>query len=515
MLEIKNLEIKNLDGKEIVKDINFTLKENDKLAIIGEEGNGKSTLLKSIYDYNKIKSYACITNGKIIKNNLKFGYLEQFLDDKWNDYNVEQFFLKENLDSEINFEIYSNIYLIKRIFNELNLNDSYLNEDKKIKTLSGGEKVKLQLAKLILNKSDVLLLDEPTNDIDVDTLLWLEEFIQKQIIPVIYVSHDEILLEKTSNAILHIEKINNKENSRVTYEHIGYKEYIEKRQHLIKRQDSIAQNEKREYNKQLDKFRNMYEKVNHELNTVSRQMPSKGRLLKKKMKAVKSFEKRLSKVELTKRPEIEEHIVAKFHNEDNIYDKKVVLDFFIKELKIKEKILSNNVMLKVIGKEKLCIIGENGCGKTTLLKKIYDAMKDRLDIKVGYMPQNYDEIFENYKTPVDFLTKEYTKEEKTTVMTYLSSMKFTNEEIIGNISNLSGGQKAKLFIVDLIMQKCNVLLLDEPTRNLSPLSIPIINKLLEEYNGAIISVSHDRRYIMQVCDTVYELNSNGLMKVKW
>ena len=289
MLEVNKLEIKTLDGKEIVKGVNFTLKENDKLAIIGEEGNGKSTLLKCIYDYNMIKSYAHIVSGKIVKNNLKLGYLEQFLNDKWNDNTVEEFFLKDTPDGEVNFEAYSYMYMVQKIFKDLSLNEIYLEENKKIGTLSGGEKVKLQLAKLVLNEPDVLLLDEPTNDLDVETLNWLEEFILNQTVPIIYISHDEVLLENTSNAILHIEKINNKQNSRVTYEHIGYKEYIEKRQHLITRQESIAQNEKREYNKQLEKFRRMYEKVNHELNTVSRQMPSKGRLLKKKMKAVKSF----------------------------------------------------------------------------------------------------------------------------------------------------------------------------------------------------------------------------------
>ena len=513
MLEVNKLEIKTLDGKEIVKGVNFTLKENDKLAIIGEEGNGKSTLLKCIYDYNMIKSYAHIVSGKIVKNNLKLGYLEQFLNDKWNDNTVEDFFLKDTPDGEVNFEAYSYMYMVQKIFKDLSLNEIYLEENKKIGTLSGGEKVKLQRAKLVLNEPDVLLLDEPTNDLDVETLNWLEEFILNQTVPIIYISHDEVLLENTSNAILHIEKINNKQNSRVTYEHIGYKEYIEKRQHLITRQESIAQNEKREYNKQLEKFRRMYEKVNHELNTVSRQMPSKGRLLKKKMKAVKSFEKRLDSIELTKRPDIEEQIIAKFHNDDDIHNKKVILDFKLDCLYVGNKLLCKNIDLQVVGKEKVCIIGENGCGKTTLLKKIYENLKQRKDIKVGYMPQNYDDIFKNYKSPIEFLTKEYTKEEKTTAITYLSSMKFTNDEIFSDISDLSGGQKAKLFIVDLIMQKCNVLILDEPTRNLSPLSTPLINNLLKEYSGAIISVSHDRKYIAQVCDTFYLLNTMGLTKM--
>lgn len=512
MLEVKNLTINDLNGKEIIKNVNFTLNKNDKLAIIGEEGNGKSTLLKYIYNYDLVKDYVDIVDGKIIKNNIKLGYLEQFLNYMWNDYSVLEFFLKENVDSNINFEIYSHIYIIEKIFKDLRLNTLYLDEDKKIGNLSGGEKVKLQLAKLIFSNPDVLLLDEPTNDLDVETLIWLEDFIKAQTIPVIFISHDKLLLENVSNAILHIERINNKQNSRVTYENIGYKEYIIKRQYLLDRQENIAQNERREYNKQLEKFRRMYDKVNHELNNVSRQMPSKGRLLKKKMKSVKAFEKRLDKVEIARRPEVEEHIVAKFHNEDNIHDKKVILDFYTPELVIDNSVLSQNINLKVIGKEKVCIIGKNGCGKTTLIKEIYNVLKSRKDIKVGYMPQNYEDIFLKYKTPIEFLTKEYTKEERTSAITYLNSMKFTNDEIFGDISNLSGGQKAKLFIVDLIMKKCNVLLLDEPTRNLSPLSTPVINNLLKDYKGAIISVSHDRIYILEVCDSIYILDEKGLKK---
>ncbi|MDD3304431.1 MAG: ATP-binding cassette domain-containing protein [Clostridia bacterium] len=512
MLEVKKLEIRNLKGSEIVKDVNFTLKENDKLAIIGEEGNGKSTLLKAIYDKRMIEDYASIASGEIIHNGAKLGYLEQFLNKEWNDKTVEEFFLREKPDSEIDFESYANLYQLEKIMRNLNLEESYLQSNKKIGTLSGGEKVKLQLAKIVWKEPDVLLLDEPTNDLDIATLMWLENFILTQTIPILYISHDEVLLENTANAILHIEKINNKENARVTYEHIGYVEYVDKRIHLLNRQESIAQNEKREHEKQLEKFRKMYERVNHELNTVSRQDPSKGRLLKKKMKAVKSFEKRLDNTELTKRPEVEEQVKAKFHNDDAIHDKKVVLNFSLEQLEVGGKELSQHIILQVIGKEKVCIIGENGCGKTTLLKCIYDSVKERTDIKFGYMPQNYDDIFESYKTPMDFLTKEYTKEEKTNAMTYLSSMKFTNQEILGKISNLSGGQKAKLFLVGLIMQKCDVLLLDEPTRNLSPLSIPVINTLLQNYNGSIISVSHDRKYITQVCDTVYYLDKNGLQK---
>ena len=161
--------------------------------------------------------------------------------------------------------------------------------------------------------------------------------------------------------------------------------------------------------------------------------------------------------------------------------------------------------MQVIGNEKIGIIGNNGSGKTTLLKKIYQEMRQRKDITVGYMPQDYNELLDPNITPEQFLNPEGKKDGQTLARTYLASMKFIPEETVGKIETLSGGQKAKLFLVKLMIDNYDVLLLDEPTRNLSPLSNPVIRSLLKEYEGAIISVSHDRKYIKEVCDRVYKI----------
>ena len=228
MLDIKNLTLKTIKGeKEIIKDLNLTINDNDKIAIIGEEGNGKSTLLKCIYNQDLIKDYIIVT-GKIVKNNLNIGYLEQFLDSEWNTQLVSEYFLKDEACSEIDYEKYSEIYKLDSIFKKLNLDyDKF--ENNLIGNLSGGEKVKIQIAKILLNSPDLLLLDEPTNDIDIETLEWLEKFILESKVPVVFISHDEVLLENVANGILHLEQINNKTKAKYTIEHIGYKEYIEKR----------------------------------------------------------------------------------------------------------------------------------------------------------------------------------------------------------------------------------------------------------------------------------------------
>lgn len=348
-----------------------------------------------------------------------------------------------------------------------------------------------------------MLLDEPTNDLDIETLEWLENFILSNDKPIIYISHDETLLERTANCILHLEQLENKTKSKWTYEHIGYASYVEKRRNLIDRQNQMAKNDEKEHQKQVDKMNRIYQSVEYKQETITRQNPGKGRLLAKKMKTVKALEKRLDEKELTKKIHPEEAIFGKFHNDEEIHSSKVILDYKQPELKIGDKVVKRDVEIKVIGNQKWCILGKNGSGKTTLMKEIYIALKDRSDIKVGYMPQNYDDELELDISPVDFLNVNRTKEKEQTARTYLASMKLTKEEMLHPISELSGGQKAKVFLVKLMMEENNVLLLDEPTRNLSPLSNPVIRNLLKEFTGAIISVSHDRKYIEEVCDHIY------------
>ena len=158
----------------------------------------------------------------------------------------------------------------------------------------------------------------------------------------------------------------------------------------------------------------------------------------------------------------------------------------------------------------MTILGPNGVGKTTLLRKIAEELSQRDDIKAEYMPQNYEEILDLDMTPVDFLDKSGDKEERTRIRTYLGSLKYTADEMEHPIRELSGGQKAKVLLLSMSLSGANVLILDEPTRNFSPLSGPVIRKMLREFPGAIISISHDRKYIDEVCDKIYELDYSGL-----
>lgn len=498
MLEIKDLSI-SISNRYIIKNLNLVLNSGDKLAIIGEEGKGKSTILKAILG---ICEYAEISGTINFKNN-KIGYLEQSMnDDTLNKIVYDYLFINEN-------DYYDKVNNLYKYLELIKLNDEILNQ--KINTLSGGEKVKISILKLLLNEYDILFLDEPTNDLDIETLEWLESFINNTNKPVMYVSHDETLLSNTANMILHLEQLSQKSDCMHTLLKIDYDTYVEQRLRKVEKQTQVAKSEKRKFNIQQDKLRKIMQKVEYQQNTISRGDPHGAQLLKKKMHSLKSQEKKLDSTELTEIPNVEESINF-FFEDVEIPKTKNIINLDIEELKIFDKVLSKNIKLNVIGNVHLCIIGKNGVGKSTLIKIIYEELKNRSDIKIGYMPQTYDDILNNYEYVLDFICPNGSKDDITKARMFLGNMKFTKEEMLSKIKSLSNGTKAKLFLLKFVLDECNVLILDEPTRNVSPLSNPVIRKVLSDFKGTIISVSHDRKYINEVVDALYTLTPNGLIK---
>ncbi|HBR30513.1 MAG: ATP-binding cassette domain-containing protein [Eubacteriales bacterium] len=506
MLQVKKLTIthtKNL--KILIEDLNFTLNEGDRAVIIGEEGNGKSTLLKLIYNKELVRSYIDYT-GEIVKNNTKLGYLAQELTSEQKDMSVSAYF------SQIQGCFETTPADLSLIARQIGLSLEFFYSGQCIRTLSGGEKIKLQMAGILIEHPDVLLLDEPSNDIDIETLEWLERFIISCKKPVLYVSHDETLIEKTANMIIHIELVRRKTLPRNTVARMLYGHYIERRLSKLAHQKQVAVKEKSDFEKQQEKLQKIMQKVEHHQNAISRKDPHGGRMLKKKMKNVKSLEKRFEKEfeNRTQIPDTEEAIMIMFDDDIGVPNGKTILDFKKDRLYLGERLLSENIELNIVGGRKICIVGKNGVGKTTLLKKIAEELLERRDIKASYMPQNYEEILDYDKTPVEFLSVTGEKYEVTKIKNYLGSVKYTTDEMERTVSEMSGGQKAKLLFMKMILEKSNVLILDEPTRNFSPISNPVIREVLKEYKGAIICVSHDRKFISEVCDTVYRMTEKGL-----
>ena len=503
MLELQNVTIQMRgDDRTLVENFSFALAETDKAVIIGEEGNGKSTLLEFIYDKELIEDY-CDFRGTVRQDG-KAGYLTQTASDDMLNTAVSDLFAEK--------EYYTHI----RMLEQLDIPLEMIFSDRKLSTFSGGEKVKLRLALILMDDPDVLLLDEPTNDLDIEALEWMETFIRSSRIPILFVSHDETLIENCANVIIHMEQLRGKKTPRISVVRCSYSEYLEFRAGSFEHQRMVAQKQRDDYDRQMERWRQIYNKVDHEQSSISRGDPSGGRLLKKKMHSVLSLGRRLEREaeEFTEFPETETAILTKFDPNITIPTGKTVIDLKLDRLQAGDSLLAENVSLFVAGPEHIGITGRNGAGKSTLLDIIWNELKDRKDIAAAYMPQDYSDVLDYELSPVEYLARHYSKDEVTKARTYMGSMRFTRPEMTGKIGELSGGQKAKILFLDMVLKNANVLVLDEPTRNFSPLSCPVIRDALRNYGGAIISISHDRKYLSEVCDRVLELDSQGLHETR-
>ena len=229
MLQSRNVSIYiSKDDRLLVDDFSFSLNQSDKVAIIGEEGNGKSTLLKLLYSEELTGDYAHYT-GEIIRDGL-LAYLPQFMGENEQHLTVTEYLADTDFYDDYN------------IINSLGLEYELLFSTQQISTLSGGEKIKIQLLKLLSKKPDVLLLDEPSNDLDIDTLIFLESFIRDSSIPIIFISHDEMLISSCANVIIHIEQLIRKTRCSITVSRLAYEDYLKFRNLQFDRQN---QREKR------------------------------------------------------------------------------------------------------------------------------------------------------------------------------------------------------------------------------------------------------------------------------
>ncbi len=507
MLQIKELTITmRKDLRTLVEGLTLSLNPGDKLAVIGEEGDGKSTLLKLLYDQNLVEGYA-EWSGSIQKDGMLLGYLSQEVEPEEGGLSGYEFCCRHPAFLE------SAPKELSSAAAQLGLSTELFYTDRPVGTLSGGEKVKLRMALLSLARPDIFLLDEPSNDLDVETLEWLEDFIRNCPKPVVFISHDELLLENAANCVLHLEQLRRKTLPRWTLARVGYRQYVQERLQSFQKQAQNAKKERDEDRKRQEKLRRIEQRVQHELDTISRANPGGGRLLKKKMKSVKSMEHRFlrERGDMTEFPDTEEAILAGFDQELSLPMGKPVLDLNLPRLTAPDgTLLAENIRLCLRGPQHVCLTGKNGAGKTTLLRRIAGELLPRRDIKAAYMPQDYAETIDQSLTPVEFLADSGEKRLLTQAKTYLGSMKYTPEECGHSIAQLSGGQKAKLFFLKMILDKNNVLILDEPTRNFSPLSGPVIREILQNFGGCVISVSHDRKFIKEAGGKVYTLTSKGL-----
>ena len=503
MLTVRNLTIVHKkDLTALCENLSFTVSPGERIAVIGEEGNGKSTLLRAVAGDASIHAYCEITGQ--ITNTFSFGFLPQELPECKRDMTAYDYFCEdESFFDKTPGEL-------GELASRLRIPADVFYSEQRMKDFSGGERIKLQLARLLFASPQLLLLDEPSNDLDMDTVRWLEEFLVSCHLAVLFISHDEALLSRAATGILLLERLRRRQVPRSSVSRQGYQEFVKSRADLFAHQEQVARKEREEYKEKMERYAQIRNRVEHEQNVISRRDPQGGRLLKKKMHAVMATGRRFEREaeNMTAMPESEEAIFAKLAC-DPLPSSKNVLSLDLPALTVEGTALSENVRLTVSGREKVAVTGRNGAGKSTLLRLIRDRLKGRTDIRVFYMPQDPGDLLDLDKTPLDMLAVSGDKAERDKNSVALGSMKFTAEEMHHPCRGLSGGQKAKLMFLMMANSNANVLLLDEPTRNLSPLSGPVIRQLFDGYEGCIIAVTHDRAFISSVCTREERLDPDG------
>lgn len=504
---------KQFVGQSILEKISFTIDNKDKIGLIGLNGAGKSTIIKIMLGKERIDS-----GNVFVNNNIVIGYLSQkhdfedqkntIIEELYTVFNEEKEILdkinylnnklkfNENIN-EILSEIeklntkyealdgYSVDYKVKQVITGLELNHI---ENSLICELSGGEKTRLTLAKLLLKNPDLLILDEPTNHLDLVSIEWLEDYLKKYNKAFLIVSHDRIFLDNVCSKIFELE-------NKKLYKYNGnFSDFILQKEMILK-------GELKRYEKEQEKIKKLEEYI--ERNRAGRMA-----------KQAKGRQKILDRIESPTDPifnpnRMKLKFKAKNSSGDNVLELKNISKTF------DNKKVLNNINFKLYKGEKVGIIGKNGIGKSTLLKIITNGLKadsgeiilgSRVDL--GYYDQDHQNLYpentilQEINTSINY-TEQYLR-------TVAGGFLFTADDVLKKISTLSGGEKVRVSFIKLLQNEPNLLLLDEPTNHLDIYSIEILEDALEQFDGTMLLVSHNRHFLNSVCNTIYMLDENGL-----
>ena len=501
--------------KIILSDISFSLNEGEKLGIVGVNGAGKSTLLKIITGQTVPDS-----GNVFIQKNVRFGLLEQNAE-----YDSENTVLDEMLGA------FSHLIKTEKELNELReladggnesaamkfavLHEKFVSDggleyagrckgmlrslglssefwDSPITSLSGGQKTRIALAKLLISDPDIILLDEPTNHLDIDSIMWLEKFLSSCRKTVIVVSHDRYFLCKTTNRTLEIE------NTKGRLYGGNYDYYIAEK----KREREILEHQYKNQQKEIARIEAYIEQQrrwNRERNII----------------AAESRQKQLDKMERVEAPSrLPDNIRMKFTEaEESGFD---VLSVRKLSKSYPGKKLFSDLSFEVKKRDRFFIIGHNGCGKSTLLKILnHTVMQDSGVFEFGYnvSPGYYDQENQNLNpsnTVIEELWDCYPQLTQTEIRNALALFLFRGDDIFKQISILSGGEKARITFAKLMLSKYNLLFLDEPTNHLDIMSREVLENALEKFDGTIIAVSHDRYFINKLATRILSFEKDGV-----
>lgn len=514
LIQLNNVT-KNFVVNEVFSNVKMEINDKDRVAIVGRNGAGKSTLLKII------SGEIDFDNGeRTVSKDTTIGYLSQefIVREDLSIYEEMITCFNEIIELEKELEKISYELTSENIENNPGLLDKYdrlqnqvlthkdyhykskINSvlygldfdkevfDKKISTFSGGEKTRLSMAKLLLSEPDLLILDEPTNHLDMENVAWLENYLSSYNGAIVIVSHDRYFIDKVVNVVYNLE--------------FGkLKKYVGNYSNFLRQYEEDYEKNLKEYVSQQKDIKRLEEFVQKNIARASTS------------KMAKSRQKVLDKMEIIDNPRKD--------------DKAANIEFRIKEQSGRDVLIVNDLQVgyeeqvgqkynfSVYKGDRLAIVGKNGIGKSTLIKTIAKKQKKLggniqygSKVSLGYYDQKQAE-FESSKTILNELWDEYPLMKEAEVRTVLGRFLFRGDDVLKIVRDLSGGEKARLQLAKLMLEKNNLLILDEPTNHLDITSKQVLEEALENYEGTILFVSHDRYFINKIANKVFDITEEG------
>lgn len=513
ILSCSNID-KTFVDNHVLKNASFHIEDYEKAAIIGINGAGKSTLLKiitghlsadaGIVTFAKDKNYGYLAQHQAVDSENTI--FDELLTVKQEVLDLEASIRQTEADMkqasgeklELLLKKYANLthrfedingYACKSEITGILKGLGFAEEafDKKVATLSGGQKTRVALGKLLLQKPDLIMLDEPTNHLDLNSIAWLETYLLNYKGAVIIVSHDRYFLDKIATKIIEID------NGIVSSFHGNYSDYAVQKEHLRMEQMNAYLNQQREIKHQ--------EEVIDKLKQFNRE---------KSIRRAESREKMLDKIERLEKPtEVRSDMKLTLTPRRTSGNDVMQVEGLSK--RFDDHPLFQNVSFEIKRGEHVAIIGDNGTGKTTLLKIINELIpmdsgiiKLGTNVEIGYYDQEH-HVLHMDKTLFEEISDDYPDLTNTEIRNTLAAFLFTGEDVFKKISALSGGERGRVSLAKLMLSEANFLILDEPTNHLDITSKEILETALNAYEGTVLYVSHDRYFINKTATRILEL----------
>lgn len=512
---------KSFLSENILENVTFSISDRDKVGIVGDNGSGKTTLfnllIKDLSADSGDINFAKNINLSILKQNISYTSDKSVYEECLEVF--EKIILLEKEIRELEIEMGNkdlseeeirklfDIYESKRHYFEENNGYSYnskirgvlfglgfLEQDfsKSVNNLSGGQKSRLHLAKILLKPSNLILLDEPTNHLDIESIQFLESYLREYRGSCLIISHDRYFLNAVCNKIFSIE------NKKLKSFNCGYDEYISRREKDFEVNRHLYEKQQKEISRQKEIIQRF---ENYGNNRFIRQASSRRKLL--------------DKMDLIENPEIYKNSM-KLKLVPEVESGKDVLTISDLSMGFNDKILFDDINLNVYKGDKIGLVGKNGVGKTTLFKIIcnnLEAIKGKCDlgarVSIGYYDQEQ-KTLSNQNTVMDEFWDAYPKMNNFEVRSHLAKFNFFDEDLFKSVGELSGGERARLELLKLMLSKSNFLLLDEPTNHLDIESKEVLENAIVDYSGTVLIISHDRYFLNKVVNKIWYLEDGKI-----